>query len=117
MTLALAENPDAMGIYNVGSGRASTWLELIEPVFSALGLQPKITFVDMPERMRSAYQYRTQATLSRLREAGCPIDEIPPLASSVCDYVQSYLLPGRHVEPDESERYAVHSGDALAVSA
>lgn len=107
MTLALAENPTANGLYNIGSGRASTWLELIEPVFHALKLSPKILFTDMPEHLRAAYQYRTQATLERLRAAGYPVQTIPPLAESVHDYVRSYLLPNRLLDPAESDAYGM----------
>jgi ADP-L-glycero-D-manno-heptose 6-epimerase len=106
MTLALAENSAASGLYNIGSGRASTWLDLIEPVFGALGLQPDIAFIDMPEQLRPAYQYRTQATLDRLRAAGYPAQTIPPLAESVHDYVRSYLLPNRLLDPVDEDAYS-----------
>jgi ADP-L-glycero-D-manno-heptose 6-epimerase len=105
MTLALAQEPRAHGIYNVGSGRASTWLELIEPVFAALGLPPKISFVDMPEHLRCAYQYRTQATLERLRASGYT-RTVAPLAVAVQDYVRSYLQPHRHLDPAQGDHYA-----------
>jgi ADP-L-glycero-D-manno-heptose 6-epimerase len=104
MTLALAQTPLAHGLYNVGSGRASTWLELIEPVFAALGLPPKITFVDMPEHLRHAYQYRTQATLERLRGAGYA-GTVAPLSVAVQDYVRSYLQPHRHLDPTQPDHY------------
>jgi len=104
MTLALAQAPLAHGIYNVGSGRASTWLELIEPVFAALGLPPKISFVDMPEDLRHAYQYRTQATLGRLAGAGYACN-VPPLAGAVQDYVRFYLQPHRRLDPAQPDHY------------
>jgi ADP-L-glycero-D-manno-heptose 6-epimerase len=105
MTLALAQEPRAHGIYNVGSGRASTWLELIEPVFEALGLPPNISFVDMPEHLRRAYQYRTQATLDRMRACGY-MRPAPPLALAVEDYVRSYLQPHRRLDPTQPDYYA-----------
>jgi ADP-L-glycero-D-manno-heptose 6-epimerase len=105
ITLALAEHPSANGLYNVGSGRASTWLELIEPVFATLGLAPKIHFVEMPEQLRGAYQYRTQATLDRLRAILHPTHALPPLADAVRDYVASYLIPHRRLDPCENDAY------------
>ena len=116
MTLALAESRQAAGLYNVGSGRASTWLDLVEPVFSALGLPRNVEFVEMPEHIRSAYQYRTQATLTRLRGIGYAVDELPSLAEGVHDYVRSYLLPNRRVEPGESDAYASRSIGVLPAS-
>jgi len=110
MTLALAENPAANGLYNLGSGRASTWLDLIEPVFDALGLQPKIDFITMPEHLHATYQYRTQATLDRLRAAGYPVQTIPPLEESVRDYVRSYLCPNRLLDPADSDAYRLRVG-------
>lgn len=106
MTLALTENPAANGFYNIGSGRAATWLALIEAVFAALGLQPNITFIEMPESLRAAYQYRTQATLDRVSTAGYSPQAIPPLVDSVRDYIRSYLVPGRGLDPADDDTYA-----------
>jgi ADP-L-glycero-D-manno-heptose 6-epimerase len=110
MTLALAENPAANGLYNIGSGRASTWLDLIEPVFGALGLQPKIEFISMPEQLQAAYQYRTQATLDRLCAAGYPLQTIPSLEESVHDYVRSYLSPNSLLDPADNDVYRMRVG-------
>jgi ADP-L-glycero-D-manno-heptose 6-epimerase len=103
MTLALAAHPAASGIYNVGSGRASTWLELIRPVFSALGRTERIEFVDMPEHLRSKYQYSTCASIERLRALGYAA-ELTPLADAVRDYVTGYLEGDRRLDPLVGER-------------
>lgn len=90
MTLHLAENPDAAGLFNIGSGRAETWLDLASAVFAAMGREPKIEFIEMPAEMRAAYQYSTVADIGRVRAAGYD-REIQPLADSVRDYVTRYL--------------------------
>ena len=59
MTLHLAQAPGAAGIYNIGSGKASTWVDLVTPIFTALHLPANIEFVDMPDVLRGKYQYHT----------------------------------------------------------
>jgi ADP-L-glycero-D-manno-heptose 6-epimerase len=93
MTLHLAENPDAGGLFNIGSGRAETWLDLASEVFEAMNREPKIEFIEMPVEMRAAYQYSTVADIARLRSTGYD-REIQPLADSVRDYVTRYLAAG-----------------------
>lgn len=100
LTLALAENPDVGGLYNVGSGEANTWLTLARALFAALGREPKIEFIPMPEELRGKYQYYTRADITRLR-AACPQVALTPLAEAVRDYVQNYLVPGRHLGDEE----------------
>src|SRR5687768_5196348 len=84
------------GLFNVGSGRASTWNELAKAVFSALGKAEKIEYFDMPEEIREKYQYFTQADITRLRSAGYTRDVIP-LADAVGDYVRNYLVTGKQL--------------------
>ncbi|MHB8734600.1 MAG: ADP-glyceromanno-heptose 6-epimerase [Terriglobales bacterium] len=91
MTAWLLEHADANGIFNVGSGRARTWLDLARAVYAALGQPPQIRFVDMPEPLRDAYQYSTCAVMRRLAAAGCPVQS-RPLEDGVRDYVQNYLV-------------------------
>lgn len=91
MTLHLLERP-AFGLFNLGSGRSHTWLELIRAVFASLGTPPRIEFIEMPESLRHQYQYDTCAVLDRLRATGYD-REATALADAVRDYVQGYLLP------------------------
>lgn len=92
MTLHFAEKPTAGGLYNLGSGEANTWLTLTRAIFSALGREPKIEFIDMPEVLRGKYQYFTQADITMLRGSG--YDHVmTPLNEAVRDYVQNYLVP------------------------
>lgn len=97
MTLALAAEPRATGIFNVGSGRAATWLDLIGAVFAALGRAPQIEFIEMPEFMQSKYQYRTEASIERAAKFG--IAPHYTLADGVADYVLRYLKPRSVLDP------------------
>ena len=58
------------GLYNLGTGRARSFLDLASAVFAAMGQAPDITYVDMPEAIRDRYQYFTEARMERLRAAG-----------------------------------------------
>ncbi|MBU42237.1 MAG: ADP-glyceromanno-heptose 6-epimerase [Spirochaetaceae bacterium] len=89
----LLEQPEACGLFNVGSGTANTWLDLAHGIFAAMNKEPNIEFIDMPEEMRAKYQYYTCAPINRIREAGYA-DHIGALRESIGDYVQNYLLPG-----------------------
>ena len=95
MTLHFAEQASsAGGLFNLGSGEANTWLTLTRAIFAALGREPKIEFVDMPEVLRGKYQYFTQADVSKLRTSGYA-RPMTALGEAVRDYVQGYLVPGR----------------------
>ena len=94
MTLHLAANPAAAGIFNIGSGRANSWNELARALFLALGREPRIEYVPMPEAIRDTYQNFTLADIRKLRAAGYR-SPITPLDDAVRDYVTNYLLPGK----------------------
>ncbi len=85
------QNPKIKGIYNLGSGKAQSWNELAEAIFKACGKPKMIEYVEMPENLRSQYQYFTEADLTKLKKAGCPI-KFRPLEKAVADYIQNYLL-------------------------
>lgn len=93
ITLHLAATASAHGIYNVGSGQAHTWLDLVTPVFRACELQPRIEFIDMPAAIRGQYQYHTCASIERLRASGYT-QPTTALNTAVVEYVRDYLLPG-----------------------
>ena len=94
MTIFLATQPLAGGLYNLGSGEARTWLQLVKAIFNALGLPPQIDFIDMPEQLREKYQYHTCADISKMRSLGYK-DTITPLDDAVADYVKNHLGPGK----------------------
>jgi ADP-L-glycero-D-manno-heptose 6-epimerase len=106
MTLYLAENPSANGLFNIGSGIARTWLDLAHALFGAMGLPPVIEFIDMPASIRDQYQYFTRANISKLRETGYTAP-VTSLEDAVCDYVQNYLSKGAHL--DASSFVPAHS--------
>jgi ADP-L-glycero-D-manno-heptose 6-epimerase len=98
MTLSLAVNSSARGLFNLGSGQARTWNELALAVFSALKAPPRIEFIEMPETLRGKYQYFTEANIKKLLSTGYKGPEFS-LEGGVADYVQNYLLRERPLEP------------------
>jgi len=96
MTLHLAETSSAGGLFNLGSGKAHTWIELATAIFTALGKEPVIEFIDMPEHLQSKYQYYTCADIAKLRASGFTQD-ITALTEAVRDYVQGYLVPDKRL--------------------
>jgi ADP-L-glycero-D-manno-heptose 6-epimerase len=99
MTVHLAQAGTA-GIVNVGSGTTHTWLELVRPIFAALGVPENVEFVDMPATLRGKYQYSTLATIDRLRASGYDAP-ITPLRDAVRDYVSNYLVPEHRLDPSD----------------
>lgn len=92
-TLFFHDHPGVHGVYNCGTGRARTWNDLARAVFTALGREPEIEYIDMPESIRAAYQYRTEADLTRLRHAGYEA-EFTSLEDGVREYVREHLELG-----------------------
>jgi ADP-L-glycero-D-manno-heptose 6-epimerase len=86
------------GIYNIGSGRASSWNELAYAIFKAMNKEPKIEYVDMPDNLKEQYQYYSKANLSKLLEAGYK-NNITSLEESVRDYVVNYLAEDEYLAP------------------
>jgi len=90
-------NRKKSGIYNTGTGKAETFLELVNQTFMAMGISPVIEFVDTPADIRDKYQYFTQAEMKKLRDAGFQ-SSIRSLAQGVPDYITNYLMvdnPGK----------------------
>lgn len=94
MTHAFLEN-EAGGIFNVGSGIASTWNDLAEAVYSALGQPVEINYIDMPAELVSKYQNYSCADMTKTRNVLHTKANVQPLKDSVEDYVKNYLLPGK----------------------
>lgn len=89
--LFLMEHRKNSGIYNLGTGKARSFNDLGKATFTALGLEPKITYIDTPEDIRDKYQYFTEATMDKLRSIGYTKD-FTSLEDGVKDYVQNYLV-------------------------
>jgi ADP-L-glycero-D-manno-heptose 6-epimerase len=87
----LMNTPSASGLFNLGTGQARTWVDLVNAVFKAQGLAPSIEFIDMPAILKDKYQYFTQADMYKLRSAGYGAD-FHTLEQAVHDYVSNYLV-------------------------
>jgi ADP-L-glycero-D-manno-heptose 6-epimerase len=84
-------NPKVKGIYNLGTGKARSWNDLAKALFFAMGKETNIEYVDMPENIRSAYQYFTEAEMTKLQKAGYNASFME-LETAVKDYIQGYLM-------------------------
>ena len=95
-TLHLAATSTASGLFNVGSGTASTWIELVTPMFAAMEKPEDIRFIDMPDHLRGKYQYHTCADITRLLATGWNGPRFS-LSAAVTDYVKNHLIPDRRL--------------------
>lgn len=91
----LMTNRKNSSIYNLGTGKARTFLDLVKATFKALGKKENISFIDTPKDIRDKYQYYTEADMTKLIESGyskgfCDLEE------GVNDYVQNYLMNGKY---------------------
>jgi ADP-L-glycero-D-manno-heptose 6-epimerase len=89
--LWLLDNPGASGLFNVGSGQARSFLDLVRAMFAAMGERERIEFIDMPGDLRGKYQYFTEAPLARLRAAGYD-RPMTTLEEGVGRYVRDFLM-------------------------
>ena len=81
------------GIYNVGTGKACTYLSLTKAVFKSMKLDENIGFIDTPDDLRGNYQYYTCANIQKLKSIGYNIPFLS-LEEGIEDYVSNYLIPG-----------------------
>ncbi|MDQ5987668.1 MAG: ADP-L-glycero-D-manno-heptose-6-epimerase [Syntrophus sp. SKADARSKE-3] len=87
----LIQHPETNGIFNLGTGRARTWNDLMNAVFAAMNLSPNIEYIDMPPGLDAQYQYFTEAKMGKLQGTGCPAS-FRSLEESVKDYVCNHLM-------------------------
>lgn len=78
------------GLYNLGTGEARTFIDLVKATFAGLDIEPEIQFIDMPEDIRDKYQYFTEANMQKLRDAGYSAP-FSSLEAGIDDYVRNYL--------------------------
>jgi ADP-L-glycero-D-manno-heptose 6-epimerase len=78
------------GIFNVGTGKARSFRDLILAAYGALGARPNIEYIDMPEQIRGSYQYFTEAEVDHLRDAGYN-GGFTALEDAVGHYVRDFL--------------------------
>ena len=87
----MIDHPEVSGLFNLGTGTARSFYDLVAATFDAMGVKRNITFVEMPESLRPKYQYFTQAKMDKLREAGYK-EDFYSLEEGAKDYVQNYLM-------------------------
>lgn len=91
----LMENKPQSGLYNLGTGKARTFVDLVKATFKAMDKEAVIEFIDTPEDIRDKYQYYTQANMSKLRSVGYE-KEFTSLEDGVMDYVKNYLIESNY---------------------
>ncbi len=91
ITLHFLDNKNINGLFNVGSGQARTWNDLVAALFKAMEKPVDIGYIELPDHLADKYQYFTEANLSKLKNAGYK-KEIASLESGINDYVKNYLL-------------------------
>jgi len=85
-------SPSINGLYNLGTGKARSFEDLVKATFAALDTSPNIEYIDMPIDIRDKYQYFTEANMHKLQHSGYT-NSFYTLESGVDDYVRNYLVP------------------------
>lgn len=92
----LMNNRKHSDLYNLGSGKARTFLDLTNATFRAMNRQPEIEFIPTPEDIRESYQYFTQANMQKLLAVGYD-QSFTALEDGILDYIQNYLASGKYL--------------------
>jgi len=96
MTLFFLDNAKLNGLFNIGTGKARTWNDLVKAVFAAMDKKPSIEYIDMPDSIRNHF---TEADITKLKQAG--YEKKPtPLEDAIKDYVQNHLLKSKYMDRD-----------------
>jgi ADP-L-glycero-D-manno-heptose 6-epimerase len=90
VSLFFEKHRNISGIFNCGTGRARTWIDLAKAVFNAMGRKPVIKFIEMPLEIRDKYQYQTQADITKLRSVGYK-KPFTSIEEGAMEYVRDYL--------------------------
>lgn len=91
------KKPELSGIYNLGTGEARSFHDLVKATFKSMGKKPKIQFIDMPEELRNQYQYYTQAEMAKFKRA-LPKFKFMKLEDAVADYVGKHLMKDQYLK-------------------
>jgi len=91
MTLHFLTHKENSGLFNIGSGKARTWKDLVTALFSAMDIPTNIEYIDLPEHLADKYQYFTEAKLTKIKKAGYK-KPLTSLEDGVADYVKNYLM-------------------------
>ncbi|HUX93980.1 MAG TPA: ADP-glyceromanno-heptose 6-epimerase [Ignavibacteriaceae bacterium] len=97
MTLYFLDKKEINGLFNVGSGKARTWNDLVTAIFKALNKPVNIEYIDMPGHLAAKYQYLTEAKLDKIKKAGYS-KSISSLEDGVIDYVKNYLIKNNYLD-------------------
>lgn len=90
------KKPSISGIYNLGTGQARSFHDLVKATFKSMDIKPNIKFIDMPDELKNQYQYYTQADMSKLKKA-LPKFKFSSLEEAVSDYVREHLLKEKYL--------------------
>jgi ADP-L-glycero-D-manno-heptose 6-epimerase len=96
MTLFFLDNKMKNGLFNIGSGKARTWNDLVTAIFNAMEKSVNIEYIELPEHLTEKYQYFTEANLEHLKKAGYS-DPKFTLEEGVADYVKNYMLKNKYL--------------------
>src|SRR5690606_31952723 len=91
MCMWLMQHQPANGLYNIGSGSARSFKDLVNGIFATLNIPSNIEFIDTPEDIRDKYQYFTEADMGKLRQAGYAFP-FATLEEGIEEYVSRYLV-------------------------
>ena len=91
MTLFFLDHTDKNGLFNIGSGKARTWNDLVAALFNAMNKKIEIDYFDMPAHLLEKYQYFTEAKMDKLKKAGYT-KPLMSLEDGINDYIKNYLL-------------------------
>ncbi len=97
MTLFFLEKKNVNGLFNIGSGKARTWNDLVTAIFKAINKPVNIDYIDLPSHLAAKYQYFTEANLDKIKKAGYT-NSISTLENGVTDYVKNYLLKNCYLD-------------------
>ena len=96
MTLFFLDNKNKNGLFNIGSGKARTWNDLVAAIFNSMNKPVNIEYIELPEYLAEKYQYFTEANLEKLKKAGCSKLKFT-LEEGVADYVKNYMLKNKYL--------------------
>jgi len=91
VVLWLLDNPRVNGLYNCGTGKARSYVDVVKAIYAALKRRGRVEYVAMPVELRAQYQYFTEARMNRLRQAGYS-RAFTPLEQGIAAYVRDFLM-------------------------
>lgn len=97
MTLFFLDNKDKNGLFNIGSGKARTWNDLVTAIFISMNKPVNIEYIELPEYLAEKYQYFTEANLEKLKKTGYSEFKFILLEEGVADYVKNYMLKNKYL--------------------